>query len=480
MKKNQDSNFSRAYYFIGIGGVGMSATALIAKSLGCQVNGSDSKEIYPPTSTILRQHRIKYFIGYRASNLQTVIAKNKNLTVVVGGGESEEKNPEIQLARRRNLPVISFPQLLGELTAARKNIVVTGAHGKTSTTALAGWILDCANFSPTLWVGGNMLNYHSNVKVGQGEYCYLEGDEYRAAYWDNRPKFSYYHPDVLVIHNLAVDHFDVYKNLAALIKQFSAVIKKMPASGLILANGDDKNIRQLCRQAPCRVIYYGFQKSNNYHPRNISAHGGKTSFALFAKQKKIAQFSLPLPGLHNILNALPGIIIARELGVSQATIQRALRGFQGITRRLEKKGVVQGVTVIDDYAHNPAKIKAALAAVRLQYPLKRIWAVFEPHTYSRTYYTLPELKQSFGNADRVVLLEIYAARERGQKPLITGQELAAAIAEYHPFVTLVDNQSAALKYLLANVRRSDIVVVMTVGSTNALTDRLVKALAKIH
>ncbi|MFA6428295.1 MAG: UDP-N-acetylmuramate--L-alanine ligase [Candidatus Buchananbacteria bacterium] len=469
----------KSIYFIGIGGVGMSATAIIAKNKGFLVAGSDAHQIYPPTSEILKQAKIFYAVGYRPANLQKFIKNNQAVLVVVGGGESEQGNVEVKLALRKKIKIASFPQVIGELTKGYSNIVVAGAHGKTTTAAMVGWVMHQLKLQPNIWVGGEMKNFKTNAKLDAGKYFVMEGDEYKAAYWDNAPKFSYYHPQILIFHNLEVDHFDVYKNLAQLIAAVKKLVKQVPSSGLILANGDDDNLRSICRLAKARVIYYGFKKDNHFHPRQIGIKSNCNFFSLFAKNKKLATFTLPQVGLHNIFNALPAIILAKELGYDYLKISLALKKFAGITRRLEIKGRKRGIVVIDDYAHNPAKVKAALAAVRLQFPLKRIWAVFEPHTYTRTYNTLSALAQSFGNADKVLLSEIYPAREKNLKKLsklIDGQKVLLEITKYHPFVSLAQNRQAGLAYLLANLKRGDVVVVMAVGAFNGLADELLKKL----
>lgn len=475
IKKVNFSNFKQIY-FVGIGGVGMSAAAIIAKAKGLVVGGSDSGRIYPPTSTILQKARIKHFIGYRQGNLRQFIKNKKAVLVVVGGGESDSNNPEVRMATRLKLPIISFPQLIGELTKDRLNIVVAGAHGKTTTAAMLGWTLQSLGFKPSVWVGGEMKNFSSNTKISSGNYFVMEGDEYKAAYWDNTPKFLYYHPQILILHNLEVDHFDVYKNLAELVVQVKKLVRLVPRHGLILANGDDQNIRTICQFATAPVIYYGLKKNNHFHPRRLGLKNGQSTFTLFAKNRALADLVMPLAGLHNIFNCLPSIILAKEFGSSYQQIGLALKKFKGITRRLEVKGKKRGVIVIDDYAHNPTKVKAALAAVRLQYPLKRIWAVFEPHTYTRTKNTLAALSQSFGNADHVVLSEIYPAREQHLKQLINGRRVLDEVAKYHPYVDLVKNKAEALGYLLKNLRAGDVVVVMSVGSFNKLATELLSKL----
>ena len=516
-RKKPMLNFNniKKIYFVGIGGIAMSAAANIAKVLGYDVLGSDSEDVYNPAKSVLDKAKIKYRLGYNQKNIESAKAD----LYILSAGESP-KNPEVKYLIEKKLPRISFPELLYEFSKDRLRIVVAGTHGKTTVTGFLGHILKQIDDS-SFMTGGVLQNYQNNFSYGNGHYFIFEGDEYKSQFDDPTPKFHYYKPDILILCNLEYDHPDIFSSLDDLIQEFQQLIAKLPEDGLIIYNADDVNLAKLIHQTNIANCGFSIENPSNFQVKDIKFSSEHTEFKVhntYSKNllDKTEDYKIQLPGKMNVYNALAAITILRVLGFGYEQIALELLSFKGVKRRFELVGVKNGITIIDDYAHHPTAVRETLEAARLRYfsddeytpPLfskegvkgsssqgsktkdnnGRLWAIFEPHTFSRTKATLPELARAFDAADEVLISEIYPARESAKEATLSSQDIIntilsspspgegrgkrgrAVVDQKH--VRLVRNKQEALRLLKDEAKSGDIVIIMAVGNFNKLAYEL--------
>ena len=411
-------------YFIGIKGVGMTALAQVLKGRGIAVSGSDTSEEFF-TDKVLRKLSIPVVENFDRQNIPADV----DLVIVSAAYlATRVNNPEVKEAEKRKLPLLTYAQVLGMLFQEKYGLAVAGTHGKSTVTAMLGLILEKAGFDPTVIVGTEVLQWQSNARVGQSEYFVAEADEYRN-------NFLSYSPKALILTNLEYDHPDFFKNFKEYQEAFKKLIKKIPPSGFIICQANNKNVEQVIKKADCPVVRYDLKQ---------------------------LQFNLKAPGQHNLLNALAAQAAARQLGVKDEIIKTALLEFGGTRRRFEIKDKKEGVVFIDDYAHHPSEIKAALEAARSLYPRKKIWAVFQPHTFSRTKALLKDFARSFNQADQVIILDIYgSAREK--QGTIHSQDLLQAVKKYKKEVRYISTLKEAKEFLNESVGSGQIVLTMGAG-----------------
>lgn len=455
-------------YFIGIGGIAMSATAGIAKQLGYEVSGSDSKEVYSPAKTVLESEKIPFYIGYDAEHVKNL----PDTTFIASAGE-DETNPEIVSLQEQGLAIHSLSELLYELFQDKLRIVVTGTHGKSTTTAMLGKML--ADIDDSSFMTGAVLsNLDRNFHLGDGHYVVFEGDEYKALYDDPTPKFAQYKPDIVLLTNLEFDHPDIFSSIDEIRDELAELIHKMPDDGVVVYNADNAELVKLAHGTSLGAISYGLDNPADFIASNIITSEAYTEFSV---QKKgdfpVEKYRINAFGRLNVYNALGPIALLRTLGFNQEQVQSGLDEYEGLKRRFEMIGEKNGVKVFDDYAHHPTAVKETLAMARLRFPTARIWAVFEPHTYSRTQAVLADLATCFQDADQVLLAEIYPARERKTAASITGQDVVTEITKSHKNVRLVNDKTQAKAILQQELQSGDVVVIMAVGNFNTLGSELV-------
>lgn len=468
-----DLNKVHTIYFIGIAGIGMSAVAALSKKMGFEVSGSDQEKVYPPAVDVLTQNNIKFYRGYHATHIQ-----NYDL-VVIGAGENPNENPEVTEIIKKGMPFVSFAELLYALTKDKFRIVVTGTHGKTTTTALLAWALQQANKESGFFIGGYSRDFKTNFSlIHSSPYFVMEGDEYYSSFFDKRPKFLHLHPSLLLINNLDLDHFDYYRNLEDLQEKFKKLIKTLPPEGVIVACHDDVNLKKILKNSERKVIWYGL-KGNNLTWKGEKIHY-QDNFLVFTarnlENKEQAVIKLKIYGKHNVLNCLATIATLDYLKIPLEQYKNSLAEFQGPRRRFEVVGEISGITVIDDYAHHPTAVKTTLEAVRARYLQQKIWVVFEPHTFSRTKATLEQLAESFQAADEVIIPDIYPAREKFQKSMITSQDVVDQIKKFQQNVHYLPDREKVLNYLLKHLKPNSIVVIMAVGDFNQVASLLINRL----
>jgi len=457
---------AQAIYFVGIGGVGMSATAGITKQAGFSVFGTDQSEIYSPAKDVLDKFSIDYKTPYDAQNIVDHPAD-----IYIASAGEDENNPEIKALRDSGKPIFSFSNLLAYLYRDQIRAVVAGTHGKSTTAGLLGYVLSEIDDS-SFMTGAILQDLETNFHSGDGHYAVFEGDEYKALYDDPTPKFHYYKADILVLTNLEYDHPDLFESFEAQKEEFQHLVANIPADGLIIYNADDPEFKSLVYGREVAAFCYGMHNDADYYAHDIS-YGFKTTFTVDEKKSgKSFEYELSLPGEINVYNGLSVIATLRALNFDHELIKPLISEYQGVKRRFEVVGKKDGVTYVDDYAHHPTAVRETLEAAKLKYPGKRIWGIFEPHTFSRTQATLADLAKSFSAADKVLISDIYPARENIKNATITSQEVVDSIAQHHKDVRLVHNKSEAKQILRAELKPGDVVIVMAVGSFNRLAYEL--------
>lgn len=481
----------RKIYFIGLGGIGMSAAAGLAQEHGFAVAGSDAASVYPPAKDILAEHNIAVGVGY---SRERIAASGADLFVVSSGEDSH--NPEVAWLLEQGREYVSFCELLYELSSEKLRVVVAGTHGKSTTAGMLGHALRSIDDS-SFMVGAVLKNYDTNFHSGQGHYIVFEGDEYKSTFDDPTPKMHYYKGDVLVLTNLEFDHPDIYLNLEEIKHEFRDLVANLPDDGIIVYNADNQNLADVAYRETGRSFTFGVHNAAHVQVSDIGyGDGGPTTITVRNKldpaNERLETYETMLPGEINVYNALAAITTLRALGFQPEVVRQHIASYEGVKRRFDvltplssplEKGGLGGVVVVDDYAHHATAVRETLEAARRKYFTARssslaphssptLWAVFEPHTYSRTKATLAELSESFNAADQVLLAPMYAAREKGTNLGINDTEVLAAIQAHQPHTRLVADKTETLDILKKELRPGDVVVVMAVGSFNRLAYEL--------
>jgi UDP-N-acetylmuramate: L-alanyl-gamma-D-glutamyl-meso-diaminopimelate ligase len=392
-------------HFIGICGTAMATLAAMLKQQGLDVRGSD-QDVYPPMSDFLAAEHIPVFTGYRAEQI------TGDLDLVVVGNAISRGNAELEAVLERKIRYCSLPEAIREhfLWGAR-SIVIAGTHGKTTTTALAGWLLTHGDADPRVLVGGIARNFGdggSSYRMGKGRDFVIEGDEYDSAFFDKTAKFLKYLPDIAVINNVEFDHADIYADLEAVLLAFRRLVNLIPRRGLLLVGADSEHARSLVPAAKSRVETFGTGEGCDWQAHDLRAQGTSTAFHVRRHGLPFGAFQVPLLGAHNVRNALAAIAVATEVGISPERIGEGLKRFAGVKRRLEVVGVEDGVTVFDDFAHHPTAVAETLAGLRAANPEARIWAVFEPRSASSCRRVFQnDFAAAFSAANRVLIAPVY-------------------------------------------------------------------------
>lgn len=460
-------------YFIGIGGIGMSAVAGLAAHQGFHVDGSDGTEIYAPSKTVLDMYALKYRLGYNASHIE----ETKPDLIVVGAGQTNE-NPEIKAAIEQGVPITSFPELLSVFTKDKVRIVVCGTHGKTTTSSLITLFLKACGLNPGYFIGGYVQDLSSNFHYSDGRYFVIEGDEYYSSFFDREPKFLHYQPNILVLNNIEMDHYDYFDSKEKLLETFQRLVNSMPASGVVIANADDENVQSVLKNCQKQIVWYSSIKGEaDYYGQFLGFSDGHMQFSVSYRNESMGEFMFSKPGEHYMKNCLAALAVARYYDCDAKKLRSVVKKFQGPKRRFEYIGTLaQGVIVIDDYAHHPTAVFSTLDAAKKMYPKKKLFAVFEPHTFTRTKATLLQLASSFTAADEVIIPDIYPAREQHLEGLIHAREVVEALKKHHSCVHYLPTRQEVLEYLLSHVKKGDVVIIMAVGDFHNVAEELTEKL----
>jgi len=445
-------------HFVGIGGIGMSGIAELLLNLGYTVSGSDLKS--SDITERLRSLGGVIHEGHAAERIQ-------GADVVVVSSAVRPDNPEVQAAQRASIPVIPRAEMLAELMRLKYSIAVAGAHGKTTTTSIVAAVLASGGLDPTVVIGGKLIGVGTNAVLGRGDFIVAEADE-------SDGSFLRYSPTIAVVTNIDREHLDFYPDLAAIQRVFLEFIDRIPFYGLAVLCLDNEPIQDLIPRIKKRYTTYGMNPQADFQIRNVVVEGRRTRFSVFRRRRKLGRFKLNLPGIHNVYNAAASIVVATELDIPIARIQAALERLSGVQRRLEVRGEMGGVTVVDDYGHHPTEIKMTLQAVRECWPEHRVVVVFQPHRYTRTRALLDEFARAFYQSDVLVVLPIYAASE---EPIagITGQALTERIkAHGHKQVLFAEGMTAAVSQVKSLLMPGDFLLTLGAGDVWKVGAELLK------
>jgi UDP-N-acetylmuramate--alanine ligase len=468
-------------HFVGIGGIGMSGIAEVLLNLGYKVSGSDLKA--SAVTQRLAGLGAATFEGHRAENIS-------GAEVVVTSSAISNDNPEVAEAHKLHIPVIQRAEMLAELMRLKYGIAVAGMHGKTTTTSMVAAVLAAGGLDPTVVVGGRVDAMGSNARLGKSQYLVAEADESDRSFLKLTPILS-------VVTNIDREHMDTYRNMRDVKKTFVEFMNRVPFYGMIVACNDDPLLRRLLPDVQRRTVTYGVKRGSDFlikvpgnekgqNPHPVSANNGQmrvgqsilNTFSVHYRENDLGEFTLHVPGMHNVLNATAAIAVGVGLDISVDAIRTALDQFRGVDRRFQLKGRAAGVSVIDDYGHHPTEIKATLAAAR-QCGFRKVHVIFQPHRYTRTRDLMEEFTTAFNDADSLIVLDIYAASEK-QIEGITGEALARLISETGKRVQYADSFASAIASATTAAEDGDMVLTLGAGSVSQLGPMILASLEQSH
>jgi len=452
----------KSVHFVGICGTAMASAAAALQEKGYTVTGSD-QAVYPPMSTFLAERKIAVMDGYSERNL----AHKPDLVVI--GNAISRGNPEAEYCLDHKLRFCSLPDLLREFFIRGKRcLVVSGTHGKTTTTSLLAWVFEHNGRNPSFLIGGIPTNLGQGARFTDSEWFIIEGDEYDTAFFDKRSKFIHYLPEVAIVNNLEFDHADIFENLAAVQKTFSHFIRLVPRNGLLLGNGDDPNLAPLLNVNFCPVKRFGLGEHNAIRATNLRLGPTASEFEIPS-----AKFHLNLVGELNVRNALAVVAAAKHCGLTNKEIQGAFDTFKGIKRRMEVRGISGGVTVIDDFGHHPTAIRETLRALRVKYAKEKIWAIFEPRSNTtRRNVFQQELAEAFVDADGVIVSQIARLELLRPEERLNPAQLMATIQAAGKNAAYLADADAIVAHCGTQVQPGDVVCVFSNGGFGDIHQKL--------
>jgi UDP-N-acetylmuramate: L-alanyl-gamma-D-glutamyl-meso-diaminopimelate ligase len=454
----------RAFHFLGICGTAMGAVAAMLRDEGYAVTGSD-ESVYPPMSTFLAEKGIAIQSGYRAENLPSEEA------ILVVGNTIKRGNLELEAALEAKRFYLSLPETLKTYFLRKThNLVVTGTHGKTTTTSLLTWIFEYAGRKPSYLIGGLPKNLPQGCRKQEGPYWILEGDEYDTAFFDKRSKFLHYLPELVIINNLEFDHADIFDDLAAIQKSFSHLVRIVPRNGMVLVNADEASALAVVKESPAPILEVGFSENAAVRIQDVRAHGETQTFRLFN-----TDFTLAMSGTFNVRNAAMAIAAAHFYQIPLPEIVKAVAAFQGVRRRQEIRGEVRGVTIVDDFGHHPTAMRETLQGLRHRFPHRRLWALFEPRSNTtRRAVFQKELPAALALADGVFVAQVAALEQIAPNERLNPEQVVADInAAGKPAYYELDADAIVAK-LNRLLEPGDVVVVFSNGGFGGIHQKLLK------
>lgn len=464
------------YHLIGICGTAMASLAGMLQSRGHKVTGSD-QNVYPPMSTQLEALGIEILNGYRAENTDI----GADVTVV--GNAISRGNPELEEVLNRKLMYRSQAEIVKEqFIRGRRSLVVAGTHGKTTTTSIATWICEVGGLDPSFLVGGIVQNFDASFRVTGSDYFVIEGDEYDTAYFDKKPKFMHYLPEIAIVNNIEFDHADIYRDLQEIKYQFSRLMNLVPGNGRLICGVDSPVVREVLDEMHGKLFTtvetFGLSDDAKWQARYIDFTGDVTRFTVFKDGHSWGEFETHLIGEFNVRNCLAVIIAADAWGISKEKIQEALDTFKSVKRRMEVRGTIRGVTVIDDFAHHPTAVEETLKALRMKYEGRRLIAVFEPRSWSSRLAVFQEpYSKAFSYADYVIIAGVYntsKASELGKvldvDELVRDIELQGKPAFSHP------DADSIVEHLAPHLASGDVVAIMSNGGFGGIHEKILDVL----
>jgi len=456
----------KSFHLLGICGTAMGAVAVALKERGFKVSGSD-ENVYPPMSTFLLGKGIELMEGYRPENIPT------DAEVVVIGNAMRRGNPEVEAVLNRKLLYLSLPEVLRNFfLRGRHNLVVTGTHGKTTTTALLAWIMETAGREPGYLIGGIPKNFGEGARLSDSKYFVLEGDEYDTAFFDKRSKFVHYLPELVIVNNIEFDHADIFNNLDEIKLSFRRLLNIVPQNGMIVVNGDDQNSIEVAKDCLAQMVEVGFSKNCAQRIRDVSYSSGASRFKLGDDV-----FEIPLVGEFNVHNAAMAATAARFYDVSTEKIAGAFSSFAGIARRQELRGEAGGVKVIDDFGHHPTAIAQTLQALHHRFRGQRLWAVFEPRSNTtRRAVFQQQLPEALKMADGVFISQVARLEQIPEDQRLKPEQVVTAIVNAGRPAFYEQNANAIVDRIIPMLRPNDVVVVFSNGGFDNIHEKLLARL----
>ena len=471
-KKSMDEN--KHIYLIGICGTAMSAVAGMLKQRGFRVTGSDAAA-YPPMSDFLAELGIPVAQPFDARNLEP------RPDLVVVGNAISRGNVELEQVLDQRIPFCSLPQLLHEeFLRGKEVLVVAGTHGKTTTTSMLAWIFHTAGMQPSFLIGGIAENFGSSFHLGQGKHFILEGDEYDTAFFDKGPKFLHYFPDTVILTSVEFDHADIYKDLDAVETAFRRLVNLVPRRGRIVAfdgvAGEatgNASLERCLSKAFCPVERYGAGARSHWRVTNLKLDAERTSWSVLHNSQAWADLEFPLAGEYNVWNATAAAALAAGYGISKAEIAAALKTFKSVKRRLEVKARVNGITIIDDFAHHPTAIAGTLKALRARYAGARLWAILEPRSNTLRRRVLQgDLARSLALADEIIVAGVFRSETVPENERLELPELAADIQKHGSRARLIADADGIVQTIAPEMRSGDVVVILSNGGFGGIYEKL--------
>jgi UDP-N-acetylmuramate: L-alanyl-gamma-D-glutamyl-meso-diaminopimelate ligase len=460
-------NGKKHIHLIGICGTAMASLAGMLKQRGYHVTGSDAAA-YPPMSDFLRDLGIPVAQPFDAKNL------NPRPDLAVVGNAMSRGNVELEHLLDQGIPFRSLPQLLhDEFLVGKEVLVVAGTHGKTTTTSMLAWIFHSAGLDPSFLIGGIAENFGSSFHLGAGKHFILEGDEYDTAFFDKGPKFLHYFPDAIILTSVEFDHADIYKDLDAVEIAFKRLVNLIPRRGCIIAFDSGESVERCIAKAFCPVERYGSSTVDGWKITKLQFHPDRTSWVVLKDGKVWGEFESPLAGEYNVWNATAAAALASAYGVPIAEIKDALKSFKSVKRRLEVKAQVNGITIIDDFAHHPTAIAGTLKALRGRYPAARLWAILEPRSNTlRRRVLQTDLARSLALADEVVVAGVFRSEAVPENERLELPALAAEVEQNGRRARLVADADAIVQTLAPEMRSGDVIAILSNGGFGGIYEKL--------
>jgi UDP-N-acetylmuramate: L-alanyl-gamma-D-glutamyl-meso-diaminopimelate ligase len=466
-------------HLIGICGTAMASLAGLLQLKGHRVTGSD-QAAYPPMSDLLRRLNIPVAEPFSEKNLEL------QPDLVIVGNAMSRGNVELEYVLDKRIPFASLAQVIhDEFVAGRESLVVAGTHGKTTTTSMLAWIYEVASrkilaFAPSFLIGGVAENFGTSFQLRDSRPMILEGDEYDTAFFDKGPKFMHYFPDALILTHVEFDHADIYRDLDAVKTAFKRLVNLVPRRGRIVAFDGAPNVDECVSRAFCKVERYGFHEGSYWQIQNLTHAGVQSRWQVLREGQPWAEFTLPMAGAHNALNATAAAALASGQGVPLDAIAEALATFLSVKRRLEVRAEVDGITIIDDFAHHPTAIRETLKALREAYPKARLWAVLEPrsNTLRRNIFE-QELVESLSLADRVALAEIFRSENIPIEERLHPESVVEALRRGGRDAVLLKDADAIVEGIAPKLQAGDVVAILSNGGFDGIYEKLPERLRQI-
>lgn len=456
----------KKFHFIGICGTAMGSVAAAFKERGYNISGSDNA-VYPPMSTLLEGQGIKISSGYKPENLP------ENADMYVVGNAISRGNPEVEAVLERKLPYTSLAQLVQwEVLQGKRNFVVSGTHGKTTTTSMLAWLLEHNLKNPGYLIGGVPGNFNVGGRFTDSEFFVIEGDEYDTAFFDKRSKFLSYLPELVIVNNIEFDHADIFNSLDDILLTFSRLLKVVPRNGMVLLNGDEASCRSLIEACPAPILTVGLGENNDRRIKITKAETDHTEFEINGDK-----FSVPMVGEFNVRNAAMAVCAGRFAGLSDDEIRAGLEKFKGVKRRQTVRGEVKGITIIDDFGHHPTAIREALKGFRQKYAGRRLWALFEPRSNTSRRNTLQnELIDALKEADGSIIAAVNSPEKVPVELRLDVDAVADAVKKAGKEAYHEANVDAIIERLKSRAKEGDVVIVFSNGGFEGIHGKLLERL----